>query len=357
MACRCVHVTLSANVGLQRGTLHLDARLDADSSGIVAILGPNGAGKTTLLRALAGLLPLETGRVVVDGAVLEDTASGTWVAPENRRVAMVFQDLLLFPQLTALDNVAFGLRARGVGAAAARAEARRWLDRLELGEVASSRPRALSGGQAQRVALARALITDPRLLLLDEPLASVDPSARVEMRRALRAQLDGDDRVRLLVTHDPLEAASLAERVVILEDGRVVQHGTFREVTERPRSDWAARMAGVNLLHGDAAAGVLALADGGRLSFAGAVSGGAMATIEPRAIALYRELPSGSPRNVVRAAVAGIDREGDRWRVRLTGEIPLVAEVTPAAAAELRLADGGEVFAAIKATEIDVYPA
>lgn len=350
-------VRLTADVDLSRGALALAVRLDADSDGIVAILGPNGAGKTTLLRALAGLLRVESGHVELGGEVLEDTATGVWVAPEDRHIAMVFQAYLLFPHLSALDNVAFGLRARGEGAAEARRRANQWLDRLELSAVASYRPRALSGGQAQRVAMARALITEPRLLLLDEPLAAVDASARVELRRVLRTQLADRHRVSLLVTHDPLEAASLAERVAILEDGRVVQHGTFAEVAERPRSDWAARMAGLNLLRGDASSGVLSLAGGGRLAFAGDVSGPAMATIRPRAIALHREAPSGSPRNVVRAAVGGVDHDGDRWRVRLEGRIPLVAEVTAGAVAELRLVDGGDVFAAIKATEIDVYPA
>jgi molybdate transport system ATP-binding protein len=300
---------------------------------------------------------MEQGRIELDGEVLEDATMGVWVAPQDRRVAMVFQSLLLFPQLSALDNVAFGLRARGVSAGEARARAHEWLERLELSAVASSRPRALSGGQAQRVALARALITEPRLLLLDEPLASVDASARVDLRRTLRTQLAEHRRIRVLVTHDPLEAAALAERVVILENGRVVQQGTFRDVTERPRSDWAARMAGLNLLQGYAAPGCLRLAGGGELAVLGAVSGPALATIHPRAIALHREMPSGSPRNVVHAAVAGVDHEGDRWRVRLQGRIPLVAEITPGAAAELRLAEGGDVFAAIKATEIDVYPA
>lgn len=350
-------MTLHADIHVHRGTLELRAHLDADSHGIVAILGPNGAGKTTLLRALAGLLPIEQGRIELDGQALDDPAAGVWVPPEGRRVAMVFQGLFLFPQLCALDNVAFGLRSRGVGADEARARANQWLDRLELSSLASSRPRALSGGQAQRVALARALITEPQLLLLDEPLASVDASAKVELRRTLRTQLAGQRGVRLLVTHDPLEAAALAEKVVILEDGRVVQQGSFRDVTERPRSAWAARMAGLNLLRGTASPGRLRLAGGGDLAVVGAVEGPALATIHPRAVALHREMPSGSPRNVIRALVAGIDHEGDRWRVRLEGSVPLVAEVTPASAAELRLAEGGDVFAAIKATEIDVYPA
>lgn len=350
-------MTLTADLRLRRGTLDVVVDLIADACGIVAILGPNGSGKTTLLRALAGLQPLDAGHIELDGEVLTDTASGVWMPAEARRIAMVFQDLKLFPHLSALDNVAFGLRSRGVHGAAARLRAHAWLERLELSAVASHRPRALSGGQAQRVALARALITEPRLLLLDEPLASVDLSARVELRRTLRAQLATHDRVQLLVTHDPLEAAALSESVVILEDGHVVQQGSFREVTERPRSHWAARMAGLNLLRGVASAGSLQLIGGGGLTVTGDVSGTVLATVHPRAIALHRELPAGSPRNVLRAVVAGLDHEGDRWRVRLDGPIPLVAEVTPGAAADLHLAEGGEVFAAIKATEIDVYPA
>ncbi len=349
-------MSLRADVHIRRGDLDLAARLDADGHGIVALLGPNGAGKTTLLRALAGLLPLDRGTVELDGRVLDDTASRIRVPAEERGVGLVFQDLLLFPHLSVVENVAFGLRSRGMRAAAARARALACLDRLDLVRLAALRPRALSGGQAQRVALARALVTDPRLLLLDEPFASVDATARVELRRTLRSSLAGLPGVRLLVTHDPLEAAALAERVVILEEGRIVQEGTFREVTERPRSSWAARMAGLNLLRGEASRGRLRFADGGELAVVGDVTGPALATIHPRAIAVHRQQPSGSPRNVVLATVAGVDHEGDRWRVRLDGRIPLVAEVTAAAAADLHLADGGTVFAAIKATEVDVYP-
>jgi molybdate transport system ATP-binding protein len=350
-------MTLTAEVRLHAGTLQLAVRLDADACGTIAILGPNGAGKTTLLRALAGLRPIEHGRVELGGMILEDTGTGVRVPPEERGVAMVFQRTLLFPQLSATDNVAFGIRARGASAGEARRRAREWLDRLDLSAVAADRPRSLSGGQAQRVALARALITEPRLLLLDEPLASVDAAARLDYRRTLRAELAGSHSIRLLVTHDPVEAASLAERVVILEHGRVVQQGSFREVTERPRSGWAARMAGVNLLRGVASPGRLRLSNDSDLAVTGDVSGPAMATVHPRAIALYRTMPSGSPRNVVRAAVGDVDHQGGRCRVRLDGRIPLVAEVTPAAVVDLRLADGGDVFAAFKATEIDVYPA
>ena len=220
---------------------------------------------------------------------------------------------------------------------------------------ASNRPSALSGGQSQRAALARALVTEPRVLLLDEPLASVDASGRLELRRALREHLATFAGVRLIVTHDPLEAASLAERVVVLEGGLVTQEGPFADVSSRPRSAWIARMAGLNLLRGVVSGSAMLLDDGSTLTVATDVAGPALATIQPRAIAIYRQAPDGSPRNVLRFRVGGVDPEGDRWRIRLQGSFPLVAEVTPAAATDLHLADGGDVFAVVKATEIDVY--
>jgi molybdate transport system ATP-binding protein len=348
-------VTLHARVRTQLGSLHLDCDLSVESNVTVAVLGPNGAGKTTLLRIVAGLTPLDEGRVEVDATVFEDTATHTWLTPEARRVGFVFQDHGLFPHLSVLDNVAFGLRARGVDRKTAEARANEWLERVDLSRYAASRPTALSGGQSQRAALARVLVTNPQALLLDEPLAAVDASGRLELRRALRQHLSTFTGVRLIVTHDPLEAASIAERVVVLEDGRVTQEGSFREVSSRPRSTWIAQMAGLNLLRGSVSTGTMLLEEGTSLTVATNVQGPALATIQPRAVALYRKAPEGSPRNVLRCRVAGVDPEGDRWRIRLEGALPLIAEVTPAAAADLRLAEGGEVFAVVKATEIDVY--
>jgi len=348
-------MTLVARVRTRLGSLGLECDLSVESNVTVAVLGPNGAGKTTLLRVVAGLVPLDEGRIEIDGTVFEDTPTRTWLTPEARRVGFVFQDHGLFPHLTVLDNVAFGLRARGVDRTTANARAKEWLERVDLAGYAASRPAALSGGQSQRAALARVLVTDPRALLLDEPLAAVDASGRLELRRTLRDHLSTFTGLRLIVTHDPLEAASLAERVVVLEDGRVTQEGLFGEVSSRPRSAWIARMAGLNLLRGSVSDGGMLLEDGSWVTVATDVRGPALATIQPRAVALYRKAPDGSPRNVLRRSVAGVDPEGDRWRIRLDGPFPLVAEVTPAAAAELRLAEGGEVFAVVKATEIDVY--
>jgi molybdate transport system ATP-binding protein len=350
-------VSLQARVDLTLGTLDLDAELTVASGELVVLLGPNGAGKTTLLRALAGLVPLERGRVVLDGQALEDPTARMRVPTEQRPIGFVFQDYLLFPHLSALENVAFGLRARGMARADARRRAAAWLARVGLAEHAGARPRALSGGQAQRVALARAMAGDPRLLLLDEPLAALDVAARAEVRRDLRRHLASFDGTRLLVTHDPLEALTLADRLVVVEHGRVAQAGTAAEVSARPRSRYIAELVGVNLYRGRAAGHSVHLPDGGVLVAADAHHGEAFAAVHPHAVALHRRAPEGTPRNVWTGTAETLDVVGDRVRVRVAGAVPIVAEVTPAAAAELRLADGGPVWATVKATEVAVYPA
>lgn len=348
---------LAADVHLTLGALRLSLALRIDEGEVVALLGPNGAGKTTLLRALAGLQPLDTGRVVLDGQVLEDTASAVRVPPERRPIGVVFQEYLLFPHLSALENVAFGLRARGTPGPEARAQAASWLERVGLGPMAQARPAALSGGQAQRAALARALATNPRLLLLDEPLAALDASTRVEMRHDLRRYLASFPGVRLVITHDPLEAMTLAGRLVVIEGGRIVQSGSAAEVTERPRSRYVADLVGVNLFRGRARGDVIDLEEGGRLTTIDAAQGEVFAVVHPRAVSLWRGRPDGTPRNVWRGTPVGLDLQGDRVRVRVAGRPAVVADVTPAAAAQLRLADGGDVWASVKATEVQVYPA
>ncbi len=347
-------MSLALDVRLARGALTLDAALDAADGETVAILGPNGAGKTTLLRTIAGLAPIDAGRIELDGAVLDDGTA--FVVPERRPVGVVFQDALLFPHLTVLENVAFGLRARGADRATSRRIATDALGGAGLDTRARSKPRELSGGETQRIALVRALVTEPRLLLLDEPLAALDQSARNTVRRELRADLARFPGVRLLVTHDPVDAAALADRLVILEHGRVVQQGTFAEVSARPRSPYVAELVGVNLLHGECAEGHVQLATGGDLVVATPVAGAVFVIVHPRAVALHRERPTGSPRNVATGPVESIELLGDRVRVRVGGPVPLIAEVTPAAVAELGLVVGRTVWTAVKATEIGVYP-
>jgi molybdate transport system ATP-binding protein len=263
----------------------------------------------------------------------------------------------LFPHLTALDNVAFGLRCHGRSQREARQRAQEWLERVGLGDRATARPAALSGGQAQRVALARALAIEPRVLLLDEPLSALDVSTRADVRRTLRRHLEAFQGIRLLVTHDPLEAMALADHLVVLERGRVVQAGSPTQVTEQPRSSYVADLVGVNLLRGRAAGDHVALSGGAVLVVPGAGTGEVFAVIHPRAVALHRRPPEGTPRNVWHGQVAGLDVEGARVRVRVTGTIPVVAEVTQAEVADLHLDRGGEVWVNVKATEIAVYAA
>ena len=270
---------------------------------------------------------------------------------ERRGVGLVFQDDVLFPHMSVLDNVRFGLGRGGADTA------REWLDRVGLGDKANARPSELSGGQAQRVALVRTLATQPRLLLLDEPLAALDVSVRADVRRELSRQLHDFSGVRLLVTHDPLEAIALADEVVILEAGRITQRGTPEEVTARPRSRFVADLAGVNLLRGTGRDDHVELESGATVAAPEAGDGDVFAVIHPRAVALYLTRPEGTPRNVWRAKAEDLDLQGERVRVRLSGSVPLVAEVTPSAVRELGLDRGAEVWASVKATEIAVYRA
>ena len=350
-------MSLRADVEVVLGRLHLEAELVVAEGEVVALLGPNGAGKTTLLRALAGLQPLDAGRIEIDGQTLEDVAGGVRLPAERRPVGVVFQDYLLFPHLSAVDNVAFGLRSRGLRRREARRQALVWLDRVGLEDQANARPIALSVGQAQRGALARALAISPRLLLLDEPLAALDASTRLEVRRELRRHLDSFPGIRLVVTHDPLEAIALAGRLVVIEAGRIVQSGSAADVTERPRSRYVADLVGVNLIRGTAHGEMVEVDGGGRLIAAGAGQGDVFAVIHPRSVSLWRSRPDGTPRNVWRGTAVGLDLEGDRVRVRIGSVPPIVAEVTAASVAELRLHEGGEVWVTVKATDVNVYPA
>ena len=350
-------MSLTARIVRTLDQFRLDVDLATKSGETVAVLGPNGCGKSTMFRCLAGLLPIDEGRIELDGDVLDEPATDTFVVPERRPVAVVFQDYLLFANLTALENVAFGLRARGLPKAVARARAGEWLERVGLADQAGQRPRTLSGGQAQRVALARALATQPRLLLLDEPLAALDVGTRADVRRDLRRHLATFDGVRLLVTHDPVDAYALADRVVILEAGQIVQTGTLSDVTAQPRSRYIADLIGVNLVAGTGRNGTLITPTGGRIVPADPVHGDAFAVIQPHAVALYPKHPEGSPRNVWNVTVADVDRQADRVRVRLTGEVPLIAEITPGALDDLALQPGDRIWATVKATEITAYPA
>lgn len=349
-------MSLDVDIGLRLGTLDLAVQFAVEPGELVAILGPNGAGKSTVLRCIAGLLPIDRGSIRIDDHPVDWPANGAYVPAERRSTGVVFQDYLLFANMSALENVAFGLRARGTDKRRARIVAAEWLQRVGMESHAEHRPRALSGGQAQRVALARALATGPRVLLLDEPLAALDAGTRSAVRRDLRRHLASFGGMRLMVTHDPVDAYALADRVVVLERGRIVQSGTLAEVTAHPRSRYVADLVGLNLVAGTLAGHVLTTRHGATVVIAdGPDAGAAFVAIRPRAVSLHRRQPEGSARNVWRLTVDDVDQRHDRTRVALTGGLSIVAEVTPGALFELDIRPGDPVWASVKATDIIAY--
>lgn len=328
----------------------VEVALEVADGETLAVLGPNGAGKSTLLSVVAGLIRPSRGHVRLDGREL--TGDAAFVPPHGRRVALLAQDPLLFPHLSVRDNVAFGPRSRGDGRRTSREAADRWLAEVGAEDLADRRPGQVSGGQGQRVALARALAAEPRLLLLDEPMAALDVAVLPALRQTLKRLLTG--RTTVLVTHDVLDALLLADRVVVMEGGRVVEAGPTADVLERPRSAFAARIAGLNLVagrwHDGAVEGIQGLtsdpapADGDRV----------VAVFRPSAVSVFREAPGGSPRNSLPVTVTDVEPRGDQVRVR-AGH--LAADVTVQSAAELDLVPGGSVVFAVKASEVAIYPA
>ncbi len=242
-------MSLVAQIQVLVGELDLSVEFEAAPGETIAILGPNGAGKTTLVRALAGLQPIDSGRIVLDERVL-DQRSGPgkeiYVPPEQRDAGVLFQDLALFPHMSALANVAFALESGGVPKREAERRALALLGSLAIGSVAGARPASLSGGEAQRVALARALVREPRMLLLDEPLSSLDASTRSNTRATLREVLEGFDGVRIIVTHDLADVVALASRVLVLESGAITHQGSIQEVLANPSSDYVRHLVSQN---------------------------------------------------------------------------------------------------------------
>lgn len=321
----------------------------------VALLGPNGAGKSTVLAVAAGLLAPDAGEVVLDGRTLLSTGRSIDLPPHRREVALLAQEPLLFPHLSVRENVAFGPRSRGRSRQEARVAADTWLGRVGVGELASRKPAEVSGGQAQRTAVARALAAEPQLLLLDEPMAALDVGVAPALRQMLRQVLA--DRTTLLVTHDVLDALLLADRVLVLDQGRIVEEGPSREVLARPRSAFAAQLAGLNLRTGTWAGDHVVLADGAQVH--GIVAGPqpasgdhVVATFRPRSVAVYLDDAGGSPRNSFPAVVTDLEPIGDLIRVRSEH---LNADITAPAVADLHLVPGLPVRFSVKATEVSVY--
>lgn len=350
-------MSISAHFTVARQDFRLAVDFDLDDGAVLAVLGPNGSGKSTLLRSLNGLQPIDRGSISLDGTLVDDVDQSIFVLPERRQIGMMFQDSLLFENLDVLENIAFGLRAKGQHRKAARHTARLWLERLALDELLSRRPSQLSGGQAQRVALARALATEPRVLLLDEPTSSLDVVAKAEIRRDLVRLRNERPVTTIVVTHDPLDAFALADHVLVLEQGRVVQSGELDDVAAHPKSRHVADMVGLSILRGNVHDGVLTTPAGVSLSVpADTPSGPSIASIRPASVSLHRSKPEGSARNSWELRIHDLDRHPERVRVRLTGPFLLLAEITPAATEALALTVGDTVWASVKASEVSVSP-
>jgi len=355
---------VSLHLRAQLARRQFEAELEVGDGERVAVLGHNGAGKSTLLGVLAGTLRPDAGRATLDGTVLFDLGPGRhrWLRPHARGISLLAQDALLFPHLSVIENVAFGPRVGGASKREARQRAERWLDEVGASELAGRRPSQLSGGQAQRVAIARALASEPRLLLLDEPMAALDIAVAPLLRRVLGRVLA--DRSAMVVTHDALDALLLSERIIVLEEGRIVESGPTAEVLRHPRSRFAARIAGLNLIRGTFVEG--GVQDGTGLVIEGMRKEGeelrvgdpAAAVFSPAGVSIYIEPHPGSPRNNVPVTVAELEPLGDLVRVRSDdhhGHV-LSADVTVRSVAELDLYPGREVTYSVKAAAVVLYP-
>jgi molybdate transport system ATP-binding protein len=335
----------------------VDLEFDVAAGEVLAVLGPNGAGKSTTLHLIAGLVRPDSGEIRIGARVLTDTAAGVHIPTYDRRVGLLLQDALLFPHLTVTRNVAFAPRS-------SRAAATHWLAEVDAADLGDRMPRQLSGGQAQRVALARALAAEPDVLLLDEPLAGLDVSAATAVRKVLRRVLARDGRSAVLITHDLLDVLTLADRVIVIENGRIAESASAATFLTTPRSRFGARFAGVNLVGGTADA------DGTLTTQWGTAWHGspgpdlvadqpAVALFNPAAVAVYRDKPHGSPRNTVEVTVAELDSRGAVIRVRADeqpdGSPGLAADITAESAADLRLTPGDRVYFSVKAQEVTVH--
>jgi molybdate transport system ATP-binding protein len=347
----------------------LDVEFSVSAGEVLAVLGPNGAGKSSALHVIAGLVRPDEGLVRLGDRVLTDTAAGVNVATHDRRVGLLLQDPLLFPHMSVAANVAFGPYSRRRMSRPARAEQRatalRWLREVDAEQFAHRKSRQLSGGQARRVAIARALAAEPDVLLLDEPLTGLDVAAAAAIRAVLRNVVTRSGCAVILITHDLLDVFALADRVLVLESGKIAEIGPVADVLAAPRSHFGARIAGINLVNGTIGAdGALHARSGDHWHGIPAQELGcgqdAIAVFPPTAVAVYRDLPRGSPRNCIELTVAELGIRGSAVLVRAQeqadGAPGLAAEITVDAASELRLTPGENVWFSVKAHEVALYP-
>lgn len=349
---------LVAHFSLRRDSgFTVDAVIDVVAGNTTALLGPNGAGKSTVVSAIAGLDAIDSGIIKLGDRVLDDPGSDIFVEPSDRRVGVVFQNALLFPHMSVAHNIEFGLKSLKREPERSSAVLDAWTERLDLRPLLDRRTRELSGGEIQRVAIARTMVTEPDLLILDEPLAAIDASARPAIRRLLSDFLVEFEGPAIVITHDPAEAFLLADEVVIIEDGHITQSGSPDDIRLQPATSYAADLAGVNLVVGVASDGKVVVG-GHTLQIADShLTGEVVATIHPRAISLHRNRPEGSQRNVWLTRVKRLERQGDTVRIATGSPLELIAEVTTDGARATGLALDAEVWVAVKATEIQVRSA
>jgi molybdate transport system ATP-binding protein len=326
---------------LRSFTLELSLSLEDET---VALVGPSGAGKTSVLRAIAGLMRPERGHVRLGEVDWLDTQRGIDLPPDRRSVGLLFQEYALFPHLTVRRNVAFG---------AARPElVDELLERFRISSLAQELPGALSGGERQRVALARALARDPGVLLLDEPLSALDAHTRSSVRGELREMLIAIRLPTILVTHDIEDAATLADRVAVMVDGRLLQVDVPSELIARPRDPFVATFTGANVLRGVAEPGrdgltAVVLETGSTVWSTDPGRGRVALAVYPWEVSVGRGAPDDSALNHVRAPIGSIVSLGNRSRIKVG---PLTAEVTTASIERLALREGEVVVASFKAT-------
>jgi molybdate transport system ATP-binding protein len=338
---------------------NIDVALELANGETVAVLGPNGAGKSTVLGMLAGLVRPDTGRASLGDRTLFDLPR-TWTPPHRRGIALLAQEPLLFPHLSVRHNVEFGPRTAGLPRSDARRTAEKWLAETDAAEFADRHPAELSGGQAQRVAIARALAAEPSLLLLDEPLSALDVTVTSAVRQMLARVLAG--RTAVIVSHDALDAYLLADRVIVLHEGRVVEHGATRAVLERPRQPFTAELTGVTLLTGRRTAPGLVTDDGRAITATPlepvTADARVAATVRPaevRLVARYDDVvPAQAGENRIPATVLDLEPRGDLIRVR-TDVYPALAP--PSVVAELGLGPGTPVTLAFSASAVSLYGA
>ena len=337
---------LDARVILNRDSLTLDVELQLQHGEVIAVLGPNGAGKTSLLHALLGWLELESGWIMVDGEVIDSPDTDSYVPPQHRPFGMVFQDGLLFPHMSVEKNILFG--------AGKDFNLKPLAESLQANEILAKFPSELSAGERQRAAIARSLAARPKVLFLDEPFSALDIQGKRRGRSLLKEALAIGVSGCLIVTHDLVDAFTLADRVMIIEGGKLTQFDVPDRIRSRPGSEWIADLVGWNYYEGIGEGSVVTLPHGTTIFTAqDDLDGPTSISINPASVSIFKSQPSGSPRNSWLSSIQNIEILDGRARVSLVGEIDICADITTAAANELRQSISSEVWVSVKATEVD----